>query len=73
MGKQIGNGQTLAAISSRSFLVNTTWPAEIVGGLMTTDINGSWDYAHAVALQSDGKIVVAGTANNGIDGDFAVV
>ncbi len=39
-------------------------------GKVTTDFGGSkGDYANSVAIQSDGKIVVAGTSNN----DFAVV
>jgi len=43
------------------------------GGKVTTDIGGSGDYAYAVAIQSDGKIVVAGTSSNGTNNDFAVV
>ena len=34
------------------------------GGTVTTDFNGSTDRAYAVAVQSDGKIVVAGHATN---------
>jgi uncharacterized delta-60 repeat protein len=43
------------------------------GGLATTDIAGGSDRAHAVALQADGKIVVAGFARVGSSDDFAVV
>jgi uncharacterized delta-60 repeat protein len=32
------------------------------GGVVTTDLTGSWDTAYAIAVQSDGKIVVAGAA-----------
>ena len=47
------------------------------GGRVRTDINGAKDQAHAVALQSDGKIVVVGEAYNGANAtgtqtDFAV-
>jgi uncharacterized delta-60 repeat protein/uncharacterized repeat protein (TIGR01451 family) len=38
-----------------------------VGGTLTTDFGG-FDYGHAVAIQSDGKIVAVG----GTDGDFAL-
>jgi len=43
-----------------------------IGGIVTTPI-GVNDTARAVAIQSNGKIVVAGSTNNGIDYDFAVV
>jgi uncharacterized delta-60 repeat protein len=46
------------------------------GGKVTTDFNGTTDIAYAVALQPDGKLVVAGTsyANNDYsEEDFAVV
>lgn len=39
------------------------------GGKVTTPISGSNDFGNSAALQGDGKIVVAGSA----DGDFAVV
>ena len=46
------------------------------GGRVTTDFNGTTDIAYAIALQPDGKIVVAGItyANNDYSNeDFAVV
>jgi uncharacterized delta-60 repeat protein len=44
------------------------------GGIVSTDILGGGDQANAVAVQPDGKLVVAGFATrNGIDGDFALV
>lgn len=45
------------------------------GGIVKTDIgNGSGDYAHDVAIQADGKIVVVGQTNTTSGGfDFAVV
>ena len=33
------------------------------GGIVTTDFGGTEDVAYSMALQSDGKIVVAGTSN----------
>ncbi len=42
-------------------------------GVITTDVGGVNEIAHSMALQSDGKIVVAGSSNNGSDFDFAVV
>lgn len=38
------------------------------GGKVTTDFNNGTDSAHGVAIQADGKIVVAGTSND----DFAL-
>jgi len=44
------------------------------GGRVTTAIGSSGDYGNSVALQSDGKIVVAGISYvSGSDADFAVV
>ena len=42
------------------------------GGKVTTPIGSSDDRAQAVAIQPDGKIVVAGGAGNGTNGDFAL-
>ena len=46
------------------------------GGKVTTDFNGQVDRAFAVAIQTDGKIVVVGSAGfsitSGISTDFAV-
>ncbi len=41
-------------------------------GKMSTSIGGLSDVAHAVAIQSDGKIVVAGISNNTAISDFAL-
>ncbi|MFC1820224.1 LamG-like jellyroll fold domain-containing protein [Thermodesulfobacteriota bacterium] len=41
-------------------------------GKVITDIGSGYDTANGIALQSDGKIVVAGTWFNGLDDDFAV-
>jgi uncharacterized delta-60 repeat protein len=42
-------------------------------GKVTTSIGTSDDQGHSVAIQSDGKIVVAGFSDNGSNYDFAVV
>src|SRR5436190_6456449 len=50
-------------------------PAFGVGGVVMTDFNNSTDIANAVALQTDGKLVVAGTTymnNDFSDEDFAI-
>ncbi|TAN49177.1 MAG: DUF642 domain-containing protein [Methylococcaceae bacterium] len=42
-------------------------------GMVSTDIHGYWDDAHSVALQPDGKILLAGTSFDGAHNDFALV
>jgi uncharacterized delta-60 repeat protein len=42
------------------------------GGKVLTPVGSSHDYAYSVALQPDGKIVVAGYANGSNSDDFAV-
>jgi uncharacterized delta-60 repeat protein len=42
-------------------------------GKVTTVIGSGNDYGNSVAIQCDGKIVVAGSSNNGSDDDFALV
>ncbi len=49
--------------------LDTTFGVE---GKVTTDFYGSWDEGYSVALQSDGKIVVAGACENGSDWEFAL-
>lgn len=43
------------------------------GGKVTTVLGGIDDEGNSVAIQSDGKIVVAGSSKNGTDNDFALV
>ena len=43
------------------------------GGKVTTEFTGNFDQANAVALQPNGKIVAAGTANTGTTLEFALV
>ena len=42
-------------------------------GMVVTDLLGASDIGKSVAIQSDGKIVITGYSNNGVDNDFAVV
>jgi uncharacterized delta-60 repeat protein len=41
-------------------------------GIQTTPIGSGDDVAYAVGIQSDGKLVVAGSAFNGVNNDFAL-
>jgi uncharacterized delta-60 repeat protein len=43
-----------------------------IDGIVTTPIGLGSSFGYAVAIQTDGKIVVAGTSYNGNDHDFAV-
>ena len=43
------------------------------GGIVTTPVGSSDDYARTLGIQSDGKIVAAGYSSNGSTYDFALV
>jgi uncharacterized delta-60 repeat protein len=43
------------------------------GGIVTTPVGGGFDYAHALVIESDDKIVVAGSSSNGSSYNFALV
>ena len=43
------------------------------GGIVTTSIGIGWDYANALGIQSDGRIVAAGKSFNGSNYEFALV
>ena len=43
------------------------------GGMATTDFAGGFDVGNALVLQSDGKLVVAGSSPAGTSNDFALV
>lgn len=58
------------AYDAKSFLSEL---ALISIGKITIPIGGGDDIARAIAIQSNGKLIVAGYANNGIFDDFAVV
>ncbi|MEZ5842968.1 MAG: Ig-like domain-containing protein [Hyphomicrobiaceae bacterium] len=42
-------------------------------GIVTTAVGSTHDQAFSLAVQQDGRIVVAGQSNNGLDFDFALV
>ncbi|MBK8966457.1 MAG: T9SS type A sorting domain-containing protein [Lewinellaceae bacterium] len=42
-------------------------------GMVTSDINNRWDYANALALQPDGKILVAGQSEQALDAQLALL
>ncbi|MGE3774466.1 MAG: calcium-binding protein, partial [Gammaproteobacteria bacterium] len=51
-----------------------TAPVFAVGdGIVTTAVGSSDDQAVSLAVQEDGRIVVAGSSSNGSNGDFALV
>jgi len=56
-----------------SFDGDTSMPGYPGNGKVTTAVGSENNYGHGVAIQSDGKIVVAGYSDNGANPDFAVV
>jgi uncharacterized delta-60 repeat protein len=42
------------------------------GGIVTTPVGSSADAGYAVKVAADGKIIIAGSASNGSDNDFAL-
>jgi len=53
--------------------INSDGSADITfNGIVTTDFGSGSDNGDAVALQPDGKIIVVGQSNNGLDDDFAL-
>ena len=50
-------------------LLDTTFGGD---GLVTTDVSARTDEAYSVVVQSDGKIIVAGFSDTGVNDDFAV-
>jgi uncharacterized delta-60 repeat protein len=68
LGGYSSNDIALARYNSNG-LLDTTFDTD---GKVTTDFGGLGDVAYAVALQPDGKIVVAGTSSNDSNNDFAL-
>ena len=80
-GKILAAGDTLNGNGDYDFALTRYKPDGSLdtgfgnGGIVTTDVTttGKDDFAYAVAIQSDGKIIAAGPASNGADNDFALV
>ena len=84
LGIQPSDGKIVAAGSSNSgsnydfalVRYNTDGSLDTgfgTGGIVTTPIGSSDDYALALGIQSDGRIVAAGYSYNGSNYDFALV
>jgi len=74
----VANGSGTARSDVDNVVVTCAAPGSLdasfgTGGKVTTAVGAGEDDAYAVALQSDGKIVAAGSSHNGSDLDFAVV
>jgi uncharacterized delta-60 repeat protein len=67
------NGVTLGDFALARYNPNGSLDTSFNGtGKVTTAIGPSWDVAYALVRQPDGKLVAAGTANNGSNFDFAL-
>jgi uncharacterized delta-60 repeat protein len=62
----VGVGSAVAALGD----LDTSFSTD---GIVTTDIGGSTDYGRGVAVDSAGRVIVAGYSDNGSTYDFAVV
>jgi uncharacterized delta-60 repeat protein len=83
--QQAGDGKLVVAGQSNTSLTDTVVTLVRYGtdgtpdgtfgtaGVVTTPIGTSDDVAYAIAQQSDGKLVVAGSSNNGTNLDMALV
>lgn len=76
-GKIVVAGYTESSISSDFALARYTTTGSLdtsfdVDGIVTTDIGTYVNRAYSLAIQTDGKIVVAGYTENGISSDFAL-
>ena len=78
-GKIVVAGYSASSVSKTDFALlrysaDGTLDANFgTGGKVTTAIGSGKDGANAMALQPDGKIVVAGDSHNGTNTDFALV
>jgi uncharacterized delta-60 repeat protein len=66
----VGNADFAVVRYNTDGSLDTTFDSD---GKQTTAIGSGADVGRSVALQSDGKIVIAGYSNNGVNDDFAVV
>ncbi|MBF0627100.1 MAG: DUF4347 domain-containing protein [Magnetococcales bacterium] len=78
-GKILVAGYTLNSRNNQDFAIvryntngslDTTFDSD---GKLTTDLGGRNDYGTSIAVQTDGKILVAGYTYNGRNNDFAIV
>ena len=74
-----GNIETEIAVTADfqqsydAVLADNTAPAFGIGdGIVTTSIGSGDDYGRSITIQLDGKILVGGYAENGLDTDFAL-
>jgi uncharacterized delta-60 repeat protein len=73
-GKIVVAGEYSNAVALARYLPAGLLDPEFgTGGKVTTSIGGMYDSANSVAIQPDGKIVVAGNAYNGSNYDFGLV
>ncbi|HYG22331.1 MAG TPA: hypothetical protein VEH04_06060 [Verrucomicrobiae bacterium] len=76
---QPNGGIVVAGTANDDFLVvryqgnGALDPSFGTNGIVTTSIGSGSDVANAIALQADGRLVVAGNSDNGSNTDFAVV
>ncbi|MCA9060270.1 MAG: hypothetical protein KDA85_17295, partial [Planctomycetaceae bacterium] len=64
------------ATDTASVVVNATNDAptfDIGDGIVTTAVGAANDWGYSLAVQADGKFLVAGRSNNGSNDDFALV
>jgi uncharacterized delta-60 repeat protein len=77
-GKIIAAGQTTLSVTGSDFVLvrynaNGSLDGSFHGGIVPTDFdNNSFDFANAIAIQADGKIVAAGVASTNANFDFAI-
>jgi uncharacterized delta-60 repeat protein len=73
-GKIVVAGYSIGSFALARYNSNGSLDTTFDGdGKVTTAVGGFNDYANSVAIQSDGKIVVAGSSYNGSSHDFALV
>lgn len=78
-GKIVAAGTADAGSASSDMVVVRLHPGGALDtsfggtGVVRIDISGFTDYGSRVLLQSDGAILVAGTASNGANNDAAIV
>lgn len=79
-GKIIAVGHSTSPLTGKDFTIvrllsdGTLDNTFGINGIVTTDVQlGSEDYAYSVALQADGKIILAGSSDDGVNRNAALV